>query len=191
MSQERLFSGPFVLCTLSNLFQALSFNLFLHFPGYLKDLGAGELQIGLIFSLTAISAIAVRPTLGRVMDARGRRGVILVGNALNTAVMALYLTVDSIDAWIFVVRILHGLAEAMLFTALFTYAADCVPERRRNQGLMLFGVSGMLPIALSAIAGDEVPAAADYTALFQVALGFAAVAMLLSLPLPEMATNLK
>jgi MFS family permease len=190
VSRGRLFTGPFVLCTLSNLFQALSFNLCLHFPGFLKDLGAGALQIGLIFSLTAISAIAVRPTLGRVMDARGRRGVILVGNALNTAVMALYMTVDSIGTWIFVVRILHGIAEAMLFTALFTYAADCVPERRRNQGLMLFGVSGMLPIALSAIVGDEILAAADYATLFRVALGFGAVALVASLPLPEMAANL-
>jgi MFS family permease len=190
VSRERLFSGPFVLCTLSNLFQALSFNLFLHFPGFLKELGAGALQIGLLFSLTAVAAIAVRPTLGRVMDARGRRGVILVGNALNSAVMALYLTVDAIDAWIYVVRILHGLAEAMLFTALFTYAADCVPKQRRNQGLMLFGVSGMLPIALSAIVGDQVLAAAGYTTLFQVALGFAAVGLMFSLPLPEMATNL-
>jgi MFS family permease len=187
MDKDRLFSGPFVLCSLSNLFQALSFNLFLHFPGFLKDLGAREIQIGLLFSLTAVAAIAVRPALGRVMDARGRRGVILLGNALNTVVMALYLSVTAIGPWVYTVRILHGVAEAMLFTALFTYAADCVPERRRTQGLMLFGVSGMLPIALGAIAGDAVLERASYETVFQVALGFAAVALVLSLPLPEMA----
>jgi MFS family permease len=187
MDRERLFSGPFVLCALSNLFQALSFNLFLHFSGFLKDLGAHEVQIGFLFSLTAVASIAVRPTLGRIMDARGRRGVIVVGNALNTLVMALYLSVTTIGPWVYVVRILHGLAEAMLFTALFTYAADCVPERRRTQGLMLFGVSGMLPIALGGLIGDAVLAGAGYDALFQVGLGLAAVALLLALPLPETA----
>jgi MFS family permease len=187
MDRDRLFSGPFVLCSLSNLFQALTFNLFLHFPGFLKDLGARETQIGLLFSLTAMASIGVRPTLGRIMDARGRRGVILAGNVLNTGVMALYLTVTAIGPWVYAVRILHGVAEAILFTALFTYAADCVPERRRTQGLMLFGVSGMLPIALGGLAGDAVLARADYATLFQVALGFAAVALVLALSLPEMA----
>lgn len=186
MDRDRLFSGPFVLCSLSNLFQALAFNLFLHFPGFLKDLGARETQIGLLFSLTAVASIAVRPTLGRIMDARGRRGVILAGNLLNTGVMALYLSVTTIGPWVYAVRILHGVAEAILFTALFTYAADCAPERRRTQGLMLFGVSGMLPIALGGLVGDAVLARADYATLFQVALGFAAAALVLSLPLPEM-----
>jgi MFS family permease len=187
MDRDRLFSGPFVLCSLSNLFQALTFNLFLHFPGFLKELGARETQIGLLFSLTAVAAIAVRPALGRIMDARGRRGVILASNVLNTGVMALYLSVTAIGPWVYAVRILHGVAEAMLFTSLFTYAADCVPERHRTQGLMLFGVSGMLPIALGGLAGDAVLARAGYATLFQVALGLAAVALLLALPLPEMA----
>jgi MFS family permease len=188
MERERLFSGPFVLCALSNLFQAWSFNLFLHFPGFLEDLGAHEVQIGFLFGLTAVASIAVRHPLGRIMDARGRRGVILAGNALNTVVMGLYLSVTAIGPWVYAVRILHGLAEAMLFTALFTYAADCVPESRRTQGLMLFGVSGMLPIALGGLAGDAILARAGYDVLFQVGLGFAAVALVLSLPLPDTST---
>jgi len=93
----------------------------------------------------------------------------------------------SIGPWIYVVRILHGVGEAMLFTALFTYAADCVPERRRTEGLMLFGVSGMLPIALSGVLGDVILAHADYDALFFAALVLAAIALVLALPLTEMA----
>jgi predicted MFS family arabinose efflux permease len=54
---------------------------------------------------------------------------------------------------------------------------------------MLFGVSGMLPIALGAIAGDAILARAGYAVLFQVALGFAALALALALPLPEMAAT--
>ena len=129
MDRDRLFSGPFMLCSLSNLFQSLTFNLFLHFPGFLKELGAREIQIGILFSLTAVASIGVRPTLGRIMDARGRRGVILASNVLNTAVMALYLTVTAIGPWVYVVRILHGVAAAVLFTALFTYAGVALALR--------------------------------------------------------------
>jgi len=37
----------------------------------LKELGADEVRIGLIFSLTAATAILSRPPVGRAMDARG------------------------------------------------------------------------------------------------------------------------
>ena len=185
MAREPLLTRPFVLCSVANFAQGLAFNLFLHFPGFLKELGAGEVQIGLIAGLTAVASIAARPPLGRSMDLRGRRGVILLGNALNVAVCALYLTVTAIGPWIYVVRILHGLAEAMLFTSLFTYAADCVPASRRTEGLALFGVSGMLPISFSGLLGDAVLARSGYSELFLAALGFAALALLFSLPLRD------
>jgi MFS family permease len=185
MSDERLFTRPFVLCSVANLAQGLAFNLFLHFPGFLKDLGAGEVQIGFIFGLTAIASILARPPIGRSMDSRGRRPVILFGGILNVIVCGLYLTVVAVGPWVYAIRICHGLAEAMLFTALFTYAADFVPAARRTQGLALFGVSGMLPISLGGVLGDLILARAEYAALFLTALGLAALSLALSLPLRE------
>jgi predicted MFS family arabinose efflux permease len=93
--------------------------------------------------------------------------------------------VSAIGPWIYALRILHGLSEALLFTSLFTYAADLVPALRRTEGLALFGVSGMLPIALGGLLGDLILGRADYPALFLAALGFAVVSLLLSLPLHE------
>jgi MFS family permease len=103
------------------------------------------------------------------MDRRGRRVVILAGNVLNVAVVGLYLSIDALGPWVYVVRILHGLAGALLFTLLFTYAADHVPEQRLTQGLGVFGVSGMLPVSLGGLLGDRVLAIASYDALFVVA----------------------
>ena len=65
-------------------------------------------------------------------------------------------TVEALGPWIYTVRVLHGFAEAMLFTALFTYAADHVPRSRRTQGLAFFGVSGILPMALGGIIGGAI-----------------------------------
>ncbi len=185
MPPDPLFTRPFLLCFSANLLQGIAFNLFLHFPGFLHQLGADDVGIGFVSSLTAVAAIALRPPIGRVMDRRGRRVVVLVGGALNSVVLALYLTVDAVGPWLYAVRIAHGLAEAMLFSSLFTYAADHVPAGRRTQGLALFGVSGMLPIALAGVLGDRVIAAAGYRPLFAVALGFALVSFVLSFPLPE------
>lgn len=187
---EGLASRAFWLCFWANLLQGIAFNLFLHFPGYLHDLGAGDAEIGWISSITAVAAIALRPPIGRAMDRHGRRPVILLGGALNAAVVGLYLWVESIGPALYAIRVLHGLAEAMLFSSLFTYAADHVPARNRTQGLAWFGVSGMLPMAVGGVLGDSLlrvggQAGHGFDLLFQVALGLAVASLMVSTLLPE------
>jgi len=177
----------FVLCAAANFAQSLSFNLFLHFPGYLAELGADEVQIGFIIGLAAFAAIAARPPIGYLMDRRGRRGVILVGGLLNVLACALYLGIHSIGPVVLMVRVLHGFAEAMLFSSLFTLAADLVPAARRTEGLAWFGVSGMFPIAVAGLLGDALLARFDYTALFITSVGLAIGSLALCLPLQEQA----
>lgn len=180
---EQLLTRPFVLASLANFAHGMAFALFVHFPGFLSDLGATEVIIGLIVGFAAVASIVVRPWVGRIMDQRGRRPLILFGNAVNIGAILMYLTVEQIDAWVYVIRIIHGLSEAILFTVLFTFAADWVPERRRTQGLALFGASGMLPIALAGLLGDAILNRWDFDAFFLVAAGFAVTSLALSLTL--------
>lgn len=168
-----------------SLFGGLAFFLFVHFPGYLDRLGASEVEIGLIIGSTALAAILIRPQIGKEMDRRGRRPVILAGGALNIGVLLLYLTIDALGPWVYVVRVIHGFAEAMLFASIFTYAADILPDDNRTQGLALFGISGMLPIAFGGLLGDFILEQWDFRNLFVTAAALAVVAFLLSLSLPE------
>ena len=71
-SKDRLLSRDFILASVANLFQGMSFFLFIHLPGYLKGLGADEVVIGLLFGVTAVASILVRTAVGRAMDTRGR-----------------------------------------------------------------------------------------------------------------------
>lgn len=185
MRRERLLTRPFLLSAAANFLQSLAFNLYLHLPGFLKDLGAGEVQIGVIFSLTALTAILARPTVGRIMDAEGRRVVIVTGGTVNVLVCSLYLTVTALGPWLYVVRFGHGVAEAMLFAGLFTHAADLVPPSRRTEGIAIFGASGFLPISLGGLLGDVILARAGYAQLFQASAVFALGSLLLSLALRD------
>jgi len=188
---ERLFTRSFLLVSVANFTNGMAYALFLHFSGYLADLGANDTQIGLIYAATAVASIAMRPLLGTVMDRHGRIPVIMVGNILNIVFVLLYLTVSSLGPWVYAVRIGHGVAEAMLFSALFTYGTDVIPASRRTEGIALFGVSGLLPIGVAGILGDFVLSIAGFRELFLTAAGFAVVTLLLSLPLPERRPELK
>jgi MFS family permease len=185
VTRDRLLTRDFVFIFAANLLHGISFFLFVHLPSFLSDLGASETEIGFLFAVTAIAAIAARPTIGERMDVYGRRPVILVAGAINLVAILLYLTVSSLGVWLYVVRIIHGVSEAAMFTALFTYGADVVPASRRTEGLALFGVSGLLPIALGGLLGDIIVANFGFTALFATAALCAAAAYLIALALDE------
>ena len=186
-----MWTRPFVLACVSNFLYGVSFGLFVHFPGFLSEIGADAAEVGWIYGFTALTAIGIRPAVGAVMDRRGRRVVILAGNLLNVAVVGLYFTIGGLGVWVYFVRIVHGLSEALLFTSLFTYAADYVPERRLTQGLGIFGVSGMLPISVGGLLGDALISLAGYEALFAAAAAFGVAALATALPLYDHATVLK
>ncbi|MFL6712832.1 MAG: MFS transporter, partial [Sulfurifustis sp.] len=77
MHVQPLYTRAFVFAAVATLMLSLSGFLFVHLPGYLHALGAGEAEIGRIMSAQAIGAIVAWPFVGRAMDARGRRIVIL------------------------------------------------------------------------------------------------------------------
>lgn len=177
-----------MLASISNFLYGVSFSLFVHFPGFLSEIGADAVEVGWIYGFTAFTAIVIRPTVGAVMDRSGRRVVILAGNLLNVAVVGLYFTLDTLGPWVYFVRIVHGLSEALLFTSLFTYAADHVPEGRLTQGLGVFGVSGMLPISIGGLLGDVSLSHGGYETLFAMAALFGVAALATALPLQDHAS---
>lgn len=174
-NSNRLLTRSFTFAFAGNLLHGLAFFLFIHLPSYLTDLGATPTEVGVLVGVTAVAAIVIRPALGRIMDTRGRRPVILAGGLLNVGVALLYLSVSSIGPWLYLVRIIHGFAIAMTFSGLFTYGADIVPVSRRTEGLALFGVSGLLPIALGGVIGDLLLEQSGFAAVFIASAVFAAI----------------
>ena len=185
MSKDKLLTRDFGLVWLSHFFQQLSWALFVHLPSFLHDLGMSEAKIGLIFGVSAFAAVVVRPVIGPMLDRLGRTAMIHSGNVLNVASIFLHLTVTGITPWLYVIRILHGVALAIAMSAFFTYGADVVPQSRRTQGLALFGVSGLLALALAGVIGDVILKVASFRELVIVAGAFAGLGLLMSLSLPE------
>lgn len=163
---RRLYSRAFLLAFVANFLHSLAFFGYLHLPGLLAERGADELTIGLVVGTMSAAAVALRPLAGRLLDTRGRRVLVRWGSVLHVLVTLAYLGVDEIGPVLFLVRVLHGVAQAVLFATLFTIAADVVPPSRRTEGIALFGVSGLLPMSLAGLIGDAILARAGYLELF-------------------------
>ena len=74
---------------------------------------------------------------------------------------------------------------AICFTAVFTFMADILPQDRLNEGIGMFGISGLLGIAIGPVVAETVLTHFGFTGLFLVAASLAAVALFAHQPLQE------
>lgn len=187
--KEPLWTPAFLLAWAANFLHSTGFHAYVHLPGWLDDRGAGEVLIGVLIATMSVAAIATRPFIGRIMDTRGRKLVVIGGGLVHSLVPLLYLLVDSLalDSWTAIagVRLVHGVAQAAMFSVLFTVAADLVPADRRAEGIALFGISGLIPMGIGGLLGDLVITDGDYRNLFWITSACAVLGLACSLSLPE------
>jgi predicted MFS family arabinose efflux permease len=166
------------------LLQEVSFILLVHFPGYLDGLGVTESLIGALYAGAAVLGLMARPLLGRVLDLTHRRTVLLVTGLFNAAVILALATTSVWGPLLWVLFLSQRVLQIALFTTMLTYAADSLPIEHRTQGLALFGLSGLLPIALGGVAGDLVINAFGFDALFALSATASVISWLLVWRLP-------
>ena len=133
----------------AHFLQALGYSSMIMLPLYLDHLDASRSEVGTIMAMSALGGLALRPAVGWALDAVGRKTTLMAGTALLCVAMGLVWFVDDLGVLIYIDRILLGISIGALLTGYFTMAADIVPESRRTEGLALFGISGLLPLALN------------------------------------------
>lgn len=166
------------------LLQEVSFILLVHFPGYISGLGVTESLIGVLYAGAAVLGLAFRPALGRILDLTHRRTVLLVTGLFNAAVVLALATTTVWGPMLWALFLSQRVLQIALFTTMLTYGADSLPIEHRTQGLALFGLSGLFPIALGGVVGDLVIGSYGFPALFIVASAASVTSWLLVWRLP-------
>lgn len=153
-SIERLWTKSFITLTICNLLLFIGLQMTLStLPVYAKDsLSATSVQISLVTSLFALSAIASRLFAGKTMEKGGRNLLIFLGVAICLAAVTGYYWSGTITV-LLLMRMLFGIGFGMASTAFPTMASDVIPIRRMGEGLGYFGLSTSLAMSAGPLIG--------------------------------------
>ncbi len=124
-------------------------------PVHAHRLGAGGLHIALIFGAYAMSRALFLPVFGHWSDRRGRKRFLTVGLLAYALVSMALAYLDSIVALV-VIRLLHGVASAMLIPVFQAYAADLAPAGREGRVMGVYGTVVLAGMSVGPFVGGLV-----------------------------------
>jgi MFS family permease len=186
---SRLYTPSFFLIAAANLFTVSSFGAFYLFPLFISSHGGSKMDIGVAMGSFALSSVVFRPWISEMIDRLGRKRSYTLGCMLMTAMPLAYLFLQGQVSVFYVplvlFRVLHGAGLAICFTAVFTYVADIIPTSRLNEGLGMFGVTGLSGLAIGPILGELAIRQMGFRGFFWAAAVMAALGLLSHLGISE------
>jgi MFS family permease len=160
-------------------------------PFYAESLGATGVWIGAIFSGFAFSRAIFMPIIGKLSDKRGRRIFILSGLLIYTILSFTYIYADSVYT-LTGIRVVHGMASAMVIPVSMAYIADLSPKGREGEYMGTFTVSLFLGMGFGPFLGGLIKDLFGMPATFISMAIFSAISLLICLVfLPESSNSLK
>ncbi len=184
-----LYTPAFAALFIANLSLVSSFAAFFLFPLYITEHGGSQQDIGIIMGAFALASAACRPWVAEMIDRLGRKRSYSIGCLLMTLMPLLHLFFDGpLEGYylpLLVVRVIHGIGLAICFTAVFTFIVDLIPVARLNEGIGMFGTSGLIGLAVGPAIAEPVLENFGFPAFFLTATGLAAIGLLLHLPVAD------
>ncbi len=184
-----LYTKSFILMGFANFFTVSSFGCFFLFPLFISVHGGSKADIGIIMGVFAFSSVVCRPWVSEMIDKIGRRNSYAAGCMSMTIVSISYLfckgPLSGFYFFLIILRLIHGIGLAICFTATFTYIADIIPQQRLNEGLGMFGMTGLVGLAAGPAIGELAINRFGFPYFFVTATVFALTGLLLQMFIHE------
>jgi MFS family permease len=169
-TEERLVTPLFLLVMLSTLgyFTAIG-AIVPTLPRYVEGpLAHGSLAVGLTVGAFALSAVVLRPFVGRISDKRGRRLLITAGGIGVGAAIAAYALVDSLSMLV-ALRVVTGIGEAFYYVGVASVISDISPANRRGEAFSYFSLALFGGLALGPVVGETLLDLSGFSAVWLAA----------------------
>lgn len=177
--KNRILTKDFLFLTMANLLMAIAFYFMTPVMAlFMVDtFGAGEEEVGMVMFAFTIAAILIRPFSGYLLDSLNRYSVYMLSFVLFSVAFFGYPGVLSFVV-LLLLRFSHGLTWGLISTAGYTLAVDLVSEKRRGEGLGIFGLSMNIAMAVAPSIALIISRKMGYDTLFYSAVGFCAIGFL-------------
>lgn len=188
-----LYTPAFFAMFTANLSVVASFTCFFLFPLFITEHGGDATDIGLLMGIFALASALCRPWISPLIDRMGRKNCFICGSLVMILMPLSYMFFDYSPLPILplsLIRIIHGIGLAICFTSVFTFIADLVPSDRLNEGIGLFGISGLLGIAIGPTVAEWLLEGFGFNGLFIAATLLALLALLVLLPVRDRSTEI-
>lgn len=145
-------------------------------PAYLREaLGLPERVVGIVIAAYLVSEALFKSLVGHYADRFGRKRFLVMGPFIWFVTPLLTVMIptnwgNGIVAAIVLLRVLDGLAAAMVWTSAYAMMGDATTDHQRSQGMSLLNLCFMVGLALGFLAGGEANATFNsYSAAFVTA----------------------
>ncbi|MBI4774098.1 MAG: MFS transporter [Deltaproteobacteria bacterium] len=174
---------------LANFFAMSSFGSFFLFPLFISERGGSKADIGIMMGAFALSSVLCRPYISQMVDRIGRKRSYSIGCLIMACLPLVYLwfqgELSGFYLPLLLVRLVHGVGLAICFTAAFTYIVDVIPPSRLNEGIGMFGVTGLLALGVGPLIAEIIVRDFGFNMFFVSASVLGAAGLVLHQPLPE------
>jgi MFS family permease len=138
-------------------------------PAYLDKIGIDRQQLGLIIGAFAIGLLTTRPIVGKLVDTRGRKLVLLIGTAVAAIAPLGYLSVTSIPL-LMLIRAFHGISIAAFTTAFSALVVDLAPPKQRGEIIGLMSLTNPVGVAIGPAIGGYLQVSSRYQEIFWISI---------------------
>jgi MFS family permease len=152
-----------------------------------NDLGGSTAIAGFSVSVFFVAAVVARPLAGRLVDARGRRTVLVAAPLVVAAVMLGLAVADNV-ATVLVLRFVQGVAGGSFYVAAVTAETDMAPPDRRASAVARLSVAVYVAYAVGPVVG-EVLLDRGQQVTFTALAGLAAIGLVFAVSVPETRPN--
>jgi len=174
-----LWSRDFILGLSAYFFLFLAVSLFFLLPLFLKQLQSSGSQVGLIMGIHSLTAIAIRPFFGRIIDRQGGKRISLLGIIILMVSVPFFHLVREVNVLPVLLRALTGIGWGISMTATITMCTDLAPVQSMARSIGIVGVAGLIANAVGPSLGEEIIRRAGFTGLFNCSLIFLLLSFIL------------
>ena len=149
-----LWTKNYIFATLANLFNAFGFfGLLPILPIFLVErYGITQSQVGIVLAAYAFSMMIARPVSAYFSDLYNRKTILLILLLVYTLLFLSYPFLGAVLAF-FVIRVFHGFFYGGAAVCANALVIDIIHEKRRGEGLGVFGITNSVAMAISPMFG--------------------------------------